>query len=110
MTLLGQLAQVFEAAAQRARELEAAERGEKRDWTDQSKSPLGRRRHVAAVRRRVEAGDTAGAAMVGRRALLSATALAEELANTSAPKAKGAEPKTGPDALRAKLGLVGGGR
>lgn len=80
-----------------------------KDWIDQQTSPLGRRRHVAAVRKRVENGGD-GAALVGRRALLSNAALAEELASISAPRKTNDEPTGGPEALRAKLGLVGGGR
>lgn len=98
-------AAVFEAAAREAS-------AQRRDWTDQGSSPLGRRRHVAAVRRRVDAGDE-GAAMVGRRAMLSASALADELAAASTSKRPAlAKPDAaaGPDALRAKFGLVGGSR
>lgn len=46
---------------------------------DQSNSPLGRRRHCSAVRRRQAEGKP-GAAVVGRRHLLTREALAEELA------------------------------
>jgi hypothetical protein len=49
---------------------------------DQASSPLGRRRHCAAVKRRVGSGKP-GAALVGRRHLLSVEALAEELARVS---------------------------
>jgi hypothetical protein len=56
--------------------------GNRPGWTDQSASPLGKRRHCAAVRRRVGHGEP-GAAIVGRRHLLSADALAEELENVS---------------------------
>lgn len=45
---------------------------------DQSKSPLGRRRHIAAVRRLVASGEP-GAAQVGRRYLLSRERLDVEL-------------------------------
>lgn len=51
---------------------------------DQRRSPLGRRRHCAAVRRRVLAGDE-GAAIVGRHFLLSPQALRDELALASQP-------------------------
>ncbi len=50
--------------------------------TDQAGSPLGRRRHIAAVRRRVATGEP-GACIVARRYLLSPEALAEELAAQS---------------------------
>jgi hypothetical protein len=49
---------------------------------DQNASPLGRRRHCAAVKRRLARGEV-GAAIVGRRHLLSAEALSEELGRVS---------------------------
>lgn len=52
------------------------------DMTDQVSSPLGRKRHCAAVRRLVSAGKP-GAAIVGRRHLLSADVLQAELAALS---------------------------
>jgi len=82
---------------------------------DQTASPLGRRRHCAATRRRTAAGDP-GAAVVGRRHLLSDAALAEELQSitTKAKPRKPAAPK--PPSVRAELEaelgalrLVGGG-
>jgi hypothetical protein len=45
----------------------------------QEQSPLGRRRHCAAVQRRVASGQM-GAAIVGRKHLLTQAALSEELA------------------------------
>ena len=105
MSYLATLAEILDAAAARARELDAADRAERRDWTDQASSPLGRRRHVAAVRRRVAAGDD-GAAMIGRRALLNDCALSEEMAATR-PKAK--RPEGTGERIRARLGLVAGG-
>lgn len=104
-----EFARVLRAAAEEAERIDAEHRAEKREWTDQGRSPLGRRRHVAAVRRRVAAGD-AGAAMVGRRALLSANALAEELATLSRGPRKVETETSGPDALRQRLGLVEGGK
>ena len=101
-------ARVFEEAA-------AEERAQRRDHVDQRSSPLGHRRHCAAVKRRVAAGD-AGAAIVGRRHLLSQQALADELTALSKrpalskPEAAAAPAGATPDGLRAKLGLVGGGR
>jgi hypothetical protein len=53
---------------------------------DQAASPLGSRRHCSAVKRRVARGE-AGAAVVGRRHLLSPEALGEELGRTSKRKA-----------------------
>lgn len=61
------------------RELRA---GDHDGMVDQVASPLGRRRHCAAVRRRVQRGE-AGAAIVGRRHLLSREALEVELATAS---------------------------
>jgi hypothetical protein len=49
---------------------------------DQTNSPLGRRRHCHAVRQRMAEGKP-GAAIVGRRHLLSREALNEELSVTS---------------------------
>lgn len=49
---------------------------------DQSSSPMGRRRHCTAVKRRVARGEP-GAAIVGRRHLLSPEALSEELGRVS---------------------------
>jgi len=96
-------ARVFEEAA-------AQERAQLQDHVDQTTSPLGQRRHCAAVKRRIAAGDEV-AAIVGRRHLLSQQALANELAALSAkPRKAQAAPTVGPDALRAKLGLVAGGR
>lgn len=50
----------------------------------QHASPLGPRRHCAAVRRRLTKGE-AGASIVGRKHLLSPAALAEELQRTRRP-------------------------
>jgi hypothetical protein len=62
-------------------------RGEQDGMIDQSASPLGRRRHCAAVRRRRARGEP-GAAVIGRRYLLSADALRAELERASGqPKA-----------------------
>jgi hypothetical protein len=52
--------------------------GTRADMVDQAMSPLGRRRHIAACRSRVARGE-AGAAIVGRRHLLSRDALRAEL-------------------------------
>ncbi len=75
---------------------------------DQSRSPLGSRRHHAAVRRRLARG-LPGAAIVGRRHLLSSEALAEELAraghrDVSAPAAT-RDGARDDQALLARLGL-----
>jgi hypothetical protein len=73
------------------------------DMVDQSKSPLGRRRHCNAVKRRVGAGEP-GAARVGRRYLLTPDALAEELHRLGqGPPPKG---ESVADELRRELGLI----
>lgn len=71
----------------------------------QGESPLGPRRHCNAVKRRV-ARHQPGAAIIGRRHLLSQEALREELAGTSSARALREEPADTPgNALRRKLGL-----
>jgi len=74
------------------------------DWFDQHRSPEGNRRHCAIVRRRIAEGRP-GAAIVGRRHLLSREALEEELALAHKTK----KPKLDPDAdvrdLAGELGL-----
>ncbi len=60
-----------------------------RGMVSQHGSPLGARRHRAAVRRRMERGEP-GAAVVGRRHLLSHDALGEELSRASAEKVRAA--------------------
>jgi hypothetical protein len=67
------------------------------DMVAQAASPLGSRRHCRAVRRRIEAGK-GGAAIVGRRFLLSAEALREELA-----RCRGEARPAEPSAVRAEL-------
>jgi len=54
------------------------------DWVDQKTSPLGPKRHCAAVRRRVAAGSS-DAAIVGRRYLLAPAAITDELARLDEP-------------------------
>ena len=66
----------------------------------QAESPLGRRRHIAAVRRRVAAGQP-GAAVVGRRHLLSTEALAEELSRSGRRPEASPSPASG--SVRAEL-------
>lgn len=102
-------ARAYRAMADELERIGAEQAAERHDWTAQESSPLGRRRHVRAVRARVAAGKN-DAAMVGRRALLSAAALADELAKLSKRASKSA-PVTPADDLRAELGLrVVGGR
>jgi hypothetical protein len=113
---LTQLAQVLRAAAAEAERLDAEQRGgQQRDWVDQKRSPLGNRRHCAAVRRLVEQGD-AGASVVGRRCLLSPSALQAELAATTgaarrhgeARSAGAGQPESVAETIRRELRLVGG--
>ena len=61
------------------------------DLVDQSSSPLGNRRHIQAVRRRMAAGEL-GASKVGRRYLLNREALSEELQRSGVKPQKPAEP------------------
>lgn len=107
MTLLD-VAEILEAAAGKARELANLHAAERREWVGQEDSPLGRRRHIQAVRRRLAAGLD-GAGRSGRRYLLSADALAEELARPAEPKAETETTDYG-DKMRDALRLVGGGR
>lgn len=101
-------ARVLRAAADEVDRIEAESRNEHRDWIDQRSSPLGPKRHCGAVRRRLAAAQ-GGAAHVGRRHLLSAEALAEELARLSAPRRAAGKEGVGSE-LRRALSLVGGGR
>jgi len=57
-------------------------RGQDPDWIAQAESPLGPKRHCAAVRRRI-AERKPGARIVARRFLLSQEAMAEELGRES---------------------------
>ena len=110
MTLLD-IAEILEAAAGKARELASLRSAERRDWLDQSTSPLGSRRHIQAVRRRLAAGLD-GAGQSGRRYLLSAEALRDELRRAGEPtEDTTAEPL--PDAasaLQGRLRAIAGGR
>jgi hypothetical protein len=78
--------------------------GDAPGMVDQVASPLGRRRHIAAVRRLVATGQP-GAAQVGRRYLLSRERLDAELAGNAKalkPSAKHVEPMAAvPDELAA---------
>lgn len=77
-------------------------RGGGHGWFDQSASPLGRRRHIAAVRARIASG-AGGAAIIDRRHLLSREALSEELERRGT-----GNHDTDDDDLRRELRLVGG--
>jgi len=83
--------------------------GNEPGWIDQHASPLGPRRHCAAVRRRIAEGAP-GAERAGRRLLLTPDALREELSRGSKKQPK---VDTGADVrdLAGELGLklVSGG-
>lgn len=103
--LLGALARLV--AAEVVREL----RSGPSDLVSQATSPLGKRRHCAAVRARVARGDSS-ACIVGRAHYLTPAALAEELSAGSkgkrrAPKLKAVTAPASDDLaeLRAELGL-----
>lgn len=100
--MLEALAAVLEAAAAKAREIATDCHANRADWIDQHSSPLGPRRHCAAVRKRVQSGDE-GAAIVGRRLLLSHEALAAELARIGKPSQK--KKRSIADELREELNL-----
>jgi hypothetical protein len=74
-------------------------------WIDQASSPLGPRRHCAAVRRRIGQGMDGAAIVGGRRHLLSGEALADEMANGTTSNL--AKPSVIAE-LERKLRLVGG--
>ena len=79
--------------------------GSHSDFVDQAGSPLGRRRHIAAVRRMVAAGQP-GAGVVGRRHLLSREAAESELAAVAKrPKKSRAEQVDELAELRERYGL-----
>jgi hypothetical protein len=80
-----------------AREL----RGEDPRLIDQAFSQLGRRRHIAAVRRRLAEGKP-GASVVGRRFLLSQEAHAEELGRLQPPPQTSAPEPRGPGIRKAR--------
>jgi hypothetical protein len=68
----------------------------------QDASPLGRRRHCAAVKRRIASGAP-GAALVGRRHLLNADALEEELTRVSGQRRPPAAASPAPEDVRDEL-------
>ncbi len=73
------------------------------EWVDQQKSPLGRRRHCAAVRRMKAEGD-ARVFVRGRRHLMAPEALAEELARLSLESPAGAAGASANDAQADEAG------
>ncbi len=97
------LARILRAAADECDNIARESASERREWVAQAESALGPRRHIAAVRRRMQAGLD-GAGQVGRRYLLSHPALAEELGRPVETKSDEVSD------LRAELSLVRGGR
>jgi hypothetical protein len=78
--ILGKFAGLL--AKELARELRAAND----DWVSQVGSPLGSRKHCAAVRRRLERGEPGASNPDNRRFLLSREALLEEMQALGVPK------------------------
>lgn len=73
----------IDSVARRVARIVAEElRGGDPSLVEQANSPLGSRRHIDAVKRRMAAGQP-GASHVGRRYLLSQEALGEELGRAS---------------------------
>lgn len=68
----------FRRMAEELAPLVAQHMGAPASWIDQKDSPLGRNRHCAAVKRMVAEGKD-GAAIVGRRCLLTPAALKDEM-------------------------------
>lgn len=103
----GQWARAYRAMAAELERIDAEERAEKRQWQSQTGSPLGNRRHVAAVRRRVGSGIE-GASIIGRRYLLSPGALDEELeaVATRAKTTPANENETTKQRIERRLGIV----
>lgn len=101
------LARVLRVAAAECERIESEQRAERRDWIDQARSPLGRRRHIAAARRLIATGD-ARACQVGRRYLLAPEALDETLRGVASEPREATHDVV--DQLRERLGLrlVGG--
>lgn len=97
------LARVLRAATDECDAIARESAEDRREWVCQSESPLGPRRHIAAVRRRLRAG-TEGAGQAGRKYLLSPEALAEELGRPVEPKSDET------DSLRRELSMIRGGR
>jgi len=79
-------------------------RGGDPGMVEQTGSPLGNRRHCSAVRRRVARAEP-GAAIVGRRHLLSPEALSEELTRVSTRRAPPEPAESAADKLRRDLNL-----
>lgn len=102
-------ARALRAAADVLEEAATEAAAERADWTDQASSVLGSRRHITACRRRMATGKP-GAAKVGKRYLLSAEALREELTALGRPTAEPVEETSDyGDRMRSALRVVGGG-
>lgn len=69
-------------AKELAKELRSANDG----WVSQVDSPLGPRKHCAAVRRRLERGEPGASHPDSKRYLLSREALLEEMRSGNVPK------------------------
>jgi hypothetical protein len=82
--------------------------GSRPGWIDQGVSPLGRRRHCAVVRRRI-AESAGGAAIIGRRFILSAETLAAEIESMGATTPHRGSP-TITEQLKAELWAANGER
>lgn len=68
----------------------------------QTGSPLGARRHCYAVKRRLARGEP-GAAVIGRRHLLTPDALAEELQRASVGEGRARKAVGQPSSVRSEL-------
>ena len=102
MNIFQDLARVLRVAADECDRIASEHAREKYDWISQARSILPARVHCAAVRRRL-ATNTPGAAIVGRRYLLSLEAHNEELERVSKRPRK----KSVADELREELEMLG---
>ncbi len=100
---LSALSRILRAAADECDAIARESAQDRREWVCQADSPLGPRRHIQAVRRRLSAGNE-GAGQSGRKYLLSPEAIAEELGRPVETKSDEVSD------LRAELSLVRGGR
>lgn len=96
--ILGRFGKAF--AQELAKELAKELRSANDEWVSQVDSPLGNRRHCAAVRRRIERGAV-DASIVGttsnRRFLLTREALNEELMGICKPPVKATRVEVDPE-------------
>lgn len=107
------IARILDAAASEARAIAAEETMVRLDWVPQTRSPLGSRTHIAAVRRRLKEGLD-GAGQAGRKYLLSPAALAQELASRSETRSLSTSVANASEVeevaeLRSQLALIRGG-